>query len=594
MTHTEPVSWEGSLGSLIVSAEHLEEAQFEQREGAKPTDGEMTILLLENTDFEKVLRLETLRQPPSLAGLEASLPTQSDIEEAASCLLHLMVRAVQPQVETGLARFLVGFRSTDPSEEPILSHEIYVEPTWTSINLPFSVDQALGAREASVFVGVGTQLQVIDIGNITVRCFYPDQQIAGLPKTSFTYTGRAEDAPWRKVAEQRIDRYRKADLVIKVVDADGQPVPDAEIHVQMTKHAFKFGTTVDARLLAGVAPEAETSVYSEQDVARYRKTLQELFNIVTFDHGMDWASWSDGAKRAVMEEALSWIESLGLKLRGNHLVSSNWSEIPSDVEDERDDPATIRGSLRDRVSTMVGELNGRVVDWDVVDGLGGQHVLVDLLGWDEVDEWFRQARAASSGPKLFLSENGILDGDRLVQMVITLSGLIERNVPLDAVGIKGHFNEQPPPIPVLSDRLDQLASFDLPIMITEFDIDTDDPMLRADFTRDLMVLAFSHPSVEGFVLRRFWAGLQAEQDAAMYRRDWAINPNGDLYRDLVLSKWWTDDVALSNIDGELQTRGFLGDYIVTVRKNGLSTTSTLTLGKEGESVRLELSKPSSG
>lgn len=587
-------SWEESLGHLVVDGSSLEAVQFDYREGAEAADGNLSIVPVSDSEFDQALRLETLRQPATLDSLEASLTTHRDIEEGSSCWLHLKAKAAQPQVETGLARLSIGFQSVEPRAHQGLDHVIFVEPTWTSIDIPFSVGGPLETGEAKLVLGVGTQLQVIDVGDIAVRCFDPQKPPGILPRTSFTYEGRASDASWRKIAESRIDRYRRGDLAVKVVDANDEPVPDAEIQLQMTRHAFKFGTAVDTELLAGIGPGGEPSQYSEEDTTRYRKLLQELFNIVTFENGMNWASWSDTTQRRVTEDALAWVKSLDLELRGDRLVSGRWSDLPSDLQKKRDDPDVIRGALRDRISSLVGDLDGQIVEWDVVDHPPGHHELMDFLGWDEVDEWFQRARAAAPEPKLFLNESDVLAGDRLVQLVTMLGTLTERNVPIDAVGIKGHFYEQPPSIQVLSDRLDQLASFELPMMITEFDMETDDQALRADFMRDLMTLAFSHPSIEGFIFWGFWEGRQTLPEAALYKQDWTIKPTGEIYRNLVLDQWWTDDVALSNVDGDLLTRGFLGDYVITARKNDLSATATLSLGSDGASITLKLDKESSG
>ncbi len=594
ITESEPASWERSIGRLVIDGKELKAAQFERRRGARTADGTMTIVPVDDAEFSVALRLETLRQPLRMDSLEASLATQVNVEEGAACWLHLRARAVQPQVETGLARLAVSFRPTEIEKDPLLDYEIYIEPTWTSIDIPFNVSEDLSEGQAKISLGVGTQVQVIDIGNIVVRCFDPDSVPSDLPKTTFTYSGRASDAPWRKIAEGRIDRYRKGDLLVKVVDSDDQPVPDAEVQLQMTRHAFKFGAAVDANLLAGSGEDDQEYQYSEEDVSRYRKILNELFNTVTFEDSMSWTAWSDTAKRRVTEEALSWIDSMDLALRGSALVPIDWSGLPEDLQEKRDDPSAVRIALRDRVSETVGDLRGRISEWDVVDRPRGRHDLLELLGSGEMDEWFRLARAADDQPKLFLTESEVLHGDRLVQLVNTLDRLTKKSVPIDALGIKGHFKEQPPSIQVLSDRLDQLASFDLPIMITEFDMETDDPALYSDFTRDLMTLAFSHPSVEGFVFWGFWEGKQDIPTAAMYQRDWTINPIGEVYRDLVLRKWWTDEVALSNAEGDLLTRAFLGAYTITARKDELSATASVTLDADGTSVTLKLDKPNSG
>src|SRR5215216_180336 len=47
------------------------------------------------------------------------------------------------------------------------------------------------------------------------------------------YKGREANAPWRKEAEARIERSRKADLSLTVTDAAGQPLPDAELSIKL-------------------------------------------------------------------------------------------------------------------------------------------------------------------------------------------------------------------------------------------------------------------------------------------------------------------------------------------------------------------------
>ena len=45
-------------------------------------------------------------------------------------------------------------------------------------------------------------------------------------------------------AAARIESHRKADAVVRVVDAGGQPVPDVEVQVEQTRHAFLFGSNI--------------------------------------------------------------------------------------------------------------------------------------------------------------------------------------------------------------------------------------------------------------------------------------------------------------------------------------------------------------
>src|SRR4051812_19982578 len=65
----------------------------------------------------------------------------------------------------------------------------------------------------------------------------------------FNYKGREPQAPWRKEAETRIDKFRKAALSIVVNDASGKPVPDADVSVKMKRHAFSWGAATRLPLL---------------------------------------------------------------------------------------------------------------------------------------------------------------------------------------------------------------------------------------------------------------------------------------------------------------------------------------------------------
>jgi len=59
---------------------------------------------------------------------------------------------------------------------------------------------------------------------------------------ALTYEGMRPDAEWRKQAEERIEKIRKADLKILVRDKRGVPVRDARVHVALTS-----GSSASAR-----------------------------------------------------------------------------------------------------------------------------------------------------------------------------------------------------------------------------------------------------------------------------------------------------------------------------------------------------------
>jgi hypothetical protein len=73
-----------------------------------------------------------------------------------------------------------------------------------------------------------------------------------LPHTKPSYLGREPDADWRQAAAERIEQYRKGPMRIRVFDANGNPVSDAEVRVAFQKHAYHFGSAVSANRIVRV------------------------------------------------------------------------------------------------------------------------------------------------------------------------------------------------------------------------------------------------------------------------------------------------------------------------------------------------------
>jgi len=137
--------------------------------------------------------------------------------------------------------------------------------------------------------------------------------------------------------------------------------------------------------------------------------------------------------------------------------------------------------------------------------------------------------------------------------------------------------------------LDLLSKAGLPIQITEFDVNTQDEELQADYTRDFLIACFSHPSVTGFTMWGFWEGAHWKSDAAMFRRDWSPKPNAAVWRELVTKQWTTDVTQKTKSDGKLQSRGYLGTYEIIITAKGKAPVKVIkNLTSEGEVMKVQL------
>jgi endo-1,4-beta-xylanase len=136
--------------------------------------------------------------------------------------------------------------------------------------------------------------------------------------------------------------------------------------------------------------------------------------------------------------------------------------------------------------------------------------------------------------------------------------------------------------------LDRFARYKLPLQVTEFDVSIDDEELQADYLRDFFLACFSHPSVELLQQWGFWERVHWRPKAALFRADWSAKPNGRQFLDLVHNRWKTKCTGTTDAGGRFSVHGFLGDYEVTVEKDGRVQCQTFRLPKAGHRVRLVL------
>ena len=199
---------------------------------------------------------------------------------------------------------------------------------------------------------------------------------------------------------------------------------------------------------------------------------------------------------------------------------------------------------------------------------------------------------APSGVELYVVEGGIManrnNSDDYYEFV---QKLIDDGQRPDGIAFMGHFEAGGlRSMDYLYESMDRFAPLADEIQITELDVNAPgDEQLQADYLRDVMIMAISHPKMGGITHWGFWAGRHWKPTAALWRTDWSIRPAGQAYLDLVFNQWWTNETGKTNDSGLWSFHGFHGDYEVTVQHEGKTSTYTFRL-KEGAGeldIRLE-------
>ena len=540
------------------------------------------VVAAEGQPFGQALRMQVLKGTPLPYHVQLITPkNQAPIARGDVILAVLNVRCTASEAPDGTGTFLAHLQLGRDPWTGILSASESVPRQWTRIYACDVAPRDFAAGDVELALHLGYHAQTLEFGGVMVLNLGKGVDMTKLPYTPKTYAGREKDAPWRKAAAERIERHRKADLTITVVDAAGKPISGATVHVEMKRHAYGFGSYIESTLLQDTP-----------DGQKYREWTRRLFNRATSPiYWADWG-WANEKRRADYLGIAQWLQDNGMTTRGHVIVYPGWKFMPKEARALEKDPAAPRQRILRQVVEVVQETKRFNFDeYDVTNELRQLRDLTDILGFEGVIEWFRTARQHNASAKLAINENTILtNGGKTRQEQDHYAGVIEKlmaaGVGPDVIGMQGHFGEALTPPDRLIEILDRFAKYGKPIHITEFDIDTRDEAAQGDYMRDFMTVIFSHPAVGNFTQWGFWEGRHWKPGAAMIRKDWTLKPNGEAFMNLVYKEWWTNLTMQTTAEGTTAARGFLGDYAITVTANGRSKTVPAKLTKEGTAVKV--------
>ncbi|MDX2187942.1 MAG: endo-1,4-beta-xylanase [Opitutaceae bacterium] len=543
--------------------------------------------------FSEAWRLATLadKQNPWDVQLIRNIPGAVAKNDVA--FVRFYARAIETTQETGGASLVVYAQKGSADYDKSLSQELFLTTDWQEYMIPFTWTASYGASQAQIVLGAGFKRQLIEIGGFDTISYGTTLKESDLPRSKSTYVGREPTALWRAAAAARIEQHRKGAFTVEVTDSLGNPVAGATIKVRMQRHAFEFGTAVVATRL--VEPSSENT--------RYRRILLENFNAAGPENDLKalaWqGDWGPGFNQDKTLSALSWLRDHQFTVRGHVLVWPGWSNLPKSITDLKGtaNQSTIPNKVLQHIENVVKATREYLAEWDVLNEPFANHDLMDLFGKQIQVDWFKKAREHHPSAKLFLNDYGndniLRDPAHIAHFEETANYLKANNAPITGIGLQAHMGGNPTPPEALVATLDRYATtIGLPVRITEFDINTRDEEMQADYTRDFYTAAFSHPSTVGIQMWGFWESEHWFPAAAMYRADWSPKPAALAYRKLVFEEWWTNLDGNTDGAGRFSGRGFFGDYIITVEHSGKRFEKRIALSPGSPSTfSLPLSSP---
>jgi len=587
----QPVSRDQTLAAALKALPELRlllAADRAELRLTNPSVGRLTSIEAPDSAFGRAFRIETHQRTDRVWSIQAL--TGIDREVAKGDVLLVVFRVRNPEAADGRdARTELVIERADEPYDKLVSYPVNTTGDWTLYYVPFTADKDFKAGQWNLIFRAGYSPQVFELTDLRLLNFGKQVKRNDLPRISRSYPGMEADAAWRQEAARRIDRIRKADLAVNVVDGAGEPVEGATVEIDMTRHAFWFGSAVKFHWIAD---------FDNNERQVYRQKIESLFNHVVNENDLKWppwaGKWSDKWTKDKSLTALRWLNDRDIHVKGHCIIWPSWKHTPDELEAAKDEPAKMQRIIADHIADLVGQAGPLVAEWDVVNEPFSNHDVMDILGNEAMVDWFRQTHELDPDARLYLNDYGILasggqtDTRHQQHFEDTLRFLIDRGAPIGGIGMQSHFGENITPPRTLWTILDRFAELGLPIQITEFDIATDDEQLQADYTRDFMTAVFAHEAVNGLVMWGFYEGAHWRPNAAMFRRDWSIKPNGEVYKRLVFDEWWTQETAKTDAAGNATVRGFLGDYQINVTHNGKSVERRVSLKKDGSPVTIEM------
>ena len=482
-------------------------------------------------------------------GITASLPVRGPLAAGRTVLFSARMRSPDA------VRLAVALEEGAPPYPKAFLETLRLAPEWRTVRFAGVVPRDFAAPRLALWLGYGpgrvelADVRLDDLGT---------KPLAELALASDPYGGEPNPDDWRKAALARIERIRKGDLVVHVVDAAGRPVPGARVRVHQLRHAFRFGTAAPAALLA------------RQDATgtRYRATLARLFNTVTFENDLKWNSLEDAPSPDVAT-AFAWLDAHGIQARAHNLVWGSRKWLPRGLWEESD--ADVKAAVARRIATAVARYRGRVYLWDVVNEAVTERELWDRLGDDWIARCFELAHRADPTVRLAyndfdLTEAASAGSGHLRKTEALLARLVAAHAPFDTIGIQSHVVAPLTPTKRVLEILDELARFGKRLEITEYDLSLLDDDAHGRHMADYLTACFSHPAVDAFVMWGFWQGAhwRAAEGGAMFRQDWSPRPAALAYEELVKRRWWTDATVRTDARGDARLRAFYGAHEATV------------------------------
>jgi len=233
------------------------------------------------------------------------------------------------------------------------------------------------------------------------------------------------------------------------------------------KAYFPMGAAIRPQSVAG--PEAELILKHFESV-----TAENAMKMGPIHPKEDEFFWADA------DAIVNFAQTNKLKVRGHtlcwHNQTPNW--LFKDAQGGEVTKEVLLKRLKDHITAVVGRYKGKIYAWDVVN-----EVIDDddskyfrdspwykICGEEFVTKAFEYAHAADPDALLFYNDYNTENAGKRERIYKMLKGLLDKKVPIHAVGLQAHWSIFSPTEQELQQSIEKFSSLGLKIQFTELDI----------------------------------------------------------------------------------------------------------------------------
>ncbi|MFW6308563.1 MAG: endo-1,4-beta-xylanase [bacterium] len=397
-----------------------------------------------------------------------------------------------------------------------------------------------------------------------------------------------DDMEIRKKANQNIEKYRKGEAEINIVDSDGKRLSNLDIEIELVNHEFKFGGWPWLP-----RKSAHYRISDRQAKELYTEHYCDLFNCGTammywdekegFPH---WERKQGQVEHKFIDQLTDWARKNNIKLKGHPLAWTKPNSLPDWLIDSSKRARKIY--LEAHVRKLVSSFAGIIDEWDVVNEVLWEPVWenMDNRSWpnfEEIDDiidfvlpLFKWAREENPAADLLINEYGLevdkkqisAENQRKRYREIIARLLTEGGFP-DAIGLQTHEGAINASSKKLWEIWDYFSELGIPLHLTEIGCDANiiesgGQYRGENWNKTVAILAyqnmyrigFGHPNVEAIITyNTLHNGYQYSG-----KPNWIY----EALHKLISEEWQTRKNIKTNDRGILNFRGFYGDYKIDI------------------------------